>query len=273
MPTHVNKAFILAVAMQKGGVGKTTTTTNLAHELHAGHGYRVLVVDLDQQANTTFGLGIDIDDEDPDAIKTLFEALTPNRDQRVPLADVIVPTDWGVDLVPATAAIRELERTGLGAGGEKRLNVELQKIADRYDYILLDCPPALGHLTISALCAATDVLAIVNSRGPNELKGLAALTGSIYEVQDLLNPGIDIRHVLCADHSGQSKFSKAIRRQLETEWEKEYLGVIRSTVRVGEAASNRVPVTTYAPTSTAAEDYRDVTSTLVERIKERGLAE
>ena len=253
----------LAVALQKGGVGKTTTTINLGANL-AAMGLRVLVIDMDQQAHSTKGLGIELDAEDA----SMYEVLHPDPATRVPLAKVIVPTQFGIDVAPGHLALKELERTGLGSGGQLRLARQLDDI-EGYDFVLLDCPPALGELTTAALAAADYVLAVLKA-GPDEVDGLVELGNSILDVQETLNPDVEIRYVLLADFDGNPKASKDVRRQLRADWGEwsdggAYLGEIPHTVRVVEAKGKRVPVNVHAPTSTAAVAYREVAERIAAR--------
>ena len=254
---------ILAIALQKGGVGKTTTTINLGANL-ATMGHRVLVIDMDQQAHSTKGLGIQLDADDA----SMYEVLHPDRTMRVPLAKVIVPSQFGIDVAPGHLALKELERTGLGSGGQLRLARQLDDI-EGYDYVLLDCPPALGELTTAALAASDYVLAVLKA-GPDEVDGLVELGNSILDVQETLNPDLEIRYVLLADFDGNPKASKDVRRQLRTDWGEwehggAYLGEIPHTVRVVEAKGKRVPVNVHAPTSTAAVAYREVAERIAAR--------
>ena len=256
-----SSSYVLAVAMQKGGVGKTTTANNVAYELHLA-GLSVLLIDLDPQANATDGYGVELGDDDG----TMYEVLVPDRGLRMPLEEVIKRTENGVDIAPSSDSLYALERTGLGPGGENRLKVAIDALPVPYDAIVIDCPPALGPMTTSAFAAATDVLAVVSPGGPDELKGLTALANNVYDAQELLNPQVDIRHVLLANYNGGSALAKGIRLNLERDWPNEYLGEISRTVRVGEAKDKRLPIAVWSPSCTAALDYRAVAKKLLKRL-------
>ena len=264
--TTSTEGRVLAIALQKGGVGKTTTTINLGASL-AASGYRVLIVDIDQQAHSTKGLGVVLDDDDA----SMYEVLHYDRGARVPLAKTIKSTGFGLDLAPAALALRKLERTGLGSGGQLRLAKQLDDIVERYDYILIDCPPALGELTTAALAAADDVLAVVQA-GPDEIDGLIELGNSVLDAQETLNPECEIRYVLVTNFEAGTKVSQDVRQQLLTDWGAwetggAYLGEIPKTVRVREAKARQVPLLVHAPTSTATHAYKDAAARIVERTR------
>lgn len=253
---------VFAVALQKGGVGKTTTAINLAYEFGRA-GLSVLLIDLDQQAHATNGLGVNVGGDDA----TMYEVLHPDRAERVPLREVIKSSQFGVDVAPAAYALRSLERTGLGSGGQMRLARELESL-DRYDVVCIDSPPALGDLTVAALAAADDVIATV-SPGPDELDALRVLDSTVLDVQESLNLRLAIRHVLATNFDGRSQLAKDVRRSLSSDWPDEYLGEISATVRVGEAKAFRLPVAVHAPECTAADDYRRAACTIADRMTAR----
>ena len=246
--------------MQKGGVAKSTTAINLGYELVL-LGYRVLVIDLDQQANTTAGLAITVDRTDD----TMYDVLVDDRELRVPLADVIQKSPHGMDVAPAHAALRRLERTGLGAGGEGRLARQIETVADRYDIIILDCPPSLGEITTAAFTAATSILATVLA-GPDEINALTTMENTVRDVQDGFNPNVNIDHVLLTRFVSGNKVGKDIRRALERDWPEEYLGEISATVRIPEAKARQLPVRLHDPGATATADYTIAATTLAERM-------
>jgi chromosome partitioning protein len=254
----------IAVALQKGGVGKTTTTINLGAAL-AALGRKVLLIDMDQQAHTTKGLGVTLGDDDA----TMYEVLHPERGMRVPLPEIIRTTQFGVDVAPAHLAMRKHERSGLGVGGQLRLAKQLDTL-DAYDYILLDCPPALGECTTAALAAADDVLAVLTA-GPDEVDGLIELGNSVDDAQDSFNADLEIRYVLLADFDSQPIASRNVRDLLRRDWGEwtdggAYLGEIPHTVRVVEAKGLKVPIHVHAPTSSAAVAYKDAARRLDKRI-------
>ncbi|WP_137726497.1 ParA family protein [Prescottella subtropica] len=258
--TGGGEARVLAVALQKGGVGKTTSAVNLAAEM-SQLGLRVLLVDLDQQANATDGLGITVGPDDG----TTYEVLAVEREDRLPLKQVIQSSEFGPDVAPAALALRKLERTGLGAGGQGRLRTELEKVSGDYDIVIIDCPPSLGELTTAAFTAAHSILATV-SPGPDELKALSTMENTVLDVQEGLNPDVDIRFVLATRFDYRPQLSKDVRRQLIADWPDEYIGEISSTVRVSEAAARQLPVSVYAPDNPAAKDYRAAARTIAERM-------
>ncbi|WP_280431544.1 ParA family protein [Nocardia brasiliensis] len=258
-------ARVIAIALQKGGVGKTTTTINLAAAL-TGFGLQVLVIDMDPQANTTSGLGIELGPDDA----TMYEVLHLDRDQRVQLTEIIKKSEFGIHVAPGHLALKELERTGLGSGGQMRLARQLDTL-EGYDYVLLDCPPALGELTTAALAAADDALTPVGP-GPDELGGLIDLGKTILDVQEELNPDIEIRYLIVCGYDGRNQLSKDVKNRLRADWGDwddggAYLGEISHTVRIPEAKAKRVPIFEHAPTCTAAVDYRAAAQRIVDRNK------
>jgi chromosome partitioning protein len=260
---------VIAVAMRKGGVGKTTTAVNLSYELtrlqvfdeadNETRPIRVLLIDVDPQGNATTGLGLQIP-QDGDSTPTMFNVLHPEKHRRIPLNDVIQGTEFGVDVAPSREALDDLDK-GLGPGGQMRLRREVATLP-AYDFIVIDCRPTLNELASAALSAATWVLATVGT-GPDEVGALASLDAAVENV-DLNNPGIKITHVLLTNYRSGSRATKAIRLAVDNAWPKEYLGYISHTVRVTEAKAHSQPISVYAPDCTAAEDYMRVAAQIAQ---------
>lgn len=249
---------VLAVAMQKGGVSKTTSAINVAVGL-AELGLRVALLDMDPQANATDGLGVEMGADDA----TMFEVLTDEPDDRVALSEALIETQWGVFVGAAHRVMRKLERYGLGAGGYQRFANQVRSLD--VDFVVIDCPPNLGELTVAALTAADSVLATVKP-GPDEIKALIELQRSVRETRETLNPRLQIDFVIASIFDGRNAVDKDVRRTLREDWELEYLGEVSQTTRVREAKNARVPVLHYAPSEHVSKDYRRVAKSIKERM-------
>jgi chromosome partitioning protein len=253
-------ARIIAVANQKGGVAKTTTTINLGASL-ALASQRVLVVDLDPQANLTSGLG-QKDARGPGG--TAYEALTTTDGDA---NDFVVPT--GVDhlsLIPADRDLTgaEIELVPILAR-ERQLARRLDALRPHYDFILIDSPPSLGLLTLNALVAADAVLIPLNCEY-FALEGIAELTATIERVRQALNPGLALEGVLLTMYDDRTNLGQQVSANI-----REYFGdavyrtVIPRNVRLGEAPSHGVPVILYDVRSKGAEAYVALAHEFLER--------
>lgn len=248
---------VIAVASQKGGVGKTTSSINLAACL-AQEGRRTLLVDLDPQANTTSGLGINGND----LPTTLYEALIGHAE----LKAAIVPTALAsLDLVPSAQRLSgaEVELVGMMAR-ETRLKTCLAPVRDEYDYILVDCPPSLGLLTVNSLTAADSVLIPLQCEYL-ALEGLTQLIGAIRLVQDHLNPSLRIEGVLLTMFDARLNLSQQVADEARKFFgERVYKTVIPRNVRLSEAPSFGKPIVLYDPNSSGAESYRQLAREVID---------
>ena len=248
------KPRVYAFANQKGGVGKTTTAINLAACL-AEAGERALVVDLDPQANATSGLGMRANGT------SSYDLL-----DGAPLAELVKPTAFdNLFLVPSkpelAGAAVELSRRD---DGDRYLAQALEH-ADGFDFVLLDCPPSLGPLTVNALAAADRVIVPVQTEY-YALEGLAQLVQSINLIKARLNPRLEIAGVLLTMTDGRTRLSADVEAEVRRHFgELVFTAVVPRSVRVAEAPSHGLPVTHYDRRSRGAEAYWKVAMELVER--------
>jgi len=248
------KPQVYAFANQKGGVGKTTTAINLAACL-AEAGERSLVVDLDPQANATSGLGMRANGT------SSYDLL-----DGAPLEDLVKPTAFeNLFLVPSkpelAGAAVELSRHD---DGDRYLAQALEH-ADGFDFVLLDCPPSLGPLTVNALAAADRVIVPVQTEY-YALEGLAQLVQSINLIKTRLNPRLEIAGVLLTMADGRTRLSADVEAEVRRHFgELVFTAVVPRSVRVAEAPSHGLPVTHYDRRSRGAEAYWKVAMELVER--------
>ena len=253
-------ARVIAIANQKGGVGKTTTAINLAGSLAEGS-YRVLCVDMDAQSNLTVGLGLNLRTIE----RSMAEVLT---DPAVAIEDVIIPTQSaGIDVAPSTIDLSAAENTLFSAiGREHALREAIQgSVQDRYDYILIDCPPTLGLLTINALVAADSVIIPVQTQY-YALKGFSALVNVINQIRNRgLNSNLRILGLLPTFYDGRTLLGRDMLEELRVMGDHHiFESMIRQTVRLGEAPLVGRPVTSYATNSEAARAYRGLAREVIE---------
>ena len=252
---------VIAIAMQKGGSGKTTTTVNLAAAL-AERGQRVLVVDVDPQANATTWFGI----RDPG--KGIFSCLC----ERAQLQAVITNTETtGVAVAPSSGWLVGAERALAGeVGAETILRRRLQDVQAAYDVALIDTPPTLGVLTVNALVAADEVLIPVEAH-VLALNGLAQIRDTVATVHDRLNDRLSTLGILACRVDSRTRHALEIVSELRTRFPQEtFETVIRENIRLAEAPSFGQPVLAYDTKSPGAEDHRALASEIIKRWKTRG---
>jgi len=252
---------IIAVANQKGGVGKTTTNINISSCL-AEKGKRVLAIDIDPQGNTTSGFGID------------------RRQVPLSIYDVLINGE------PITAAIRRTAFDNLDivvskmdlAGAEVELvnmmaretvlKRALAPVRDNYDYIFIDCPPSLGLITVNALTAADKVMVPIQCEY-YALEGLSQLMNTIKLVKQHLNPTLEIEGVVLTMFDGRTNLSLQVADEVKKYFrDKVYCTIVPRNIRLGEAPSHGLPINHYAPDCAGAEAYRDLAQEIIEHDRE-----
>jgi chromosome partitioning protein len=257
--TNLARGHIVAVANQKGGVGKTTTAINVATSI-AMAGRQVLLVDIDPQGNLTSGVGAK---SRRAAAGTTYEALTTDE---TPDAFIIETTVSNLALMPADRNLTgaEIELVSL-PDRERRLKRVLEPLRERFDHIFIDCPPSLGLLTLNALVAADAVLIPLHCEY-FALEGLADLVGTMRRVRGALNPALDIEGVLLTMYDDRTNLGQLVARDVREFFkEKVFNTIIPRNVRLGEAPSHGVPCVLYDAKSRGAAAYAALAKEMLAR--------
>ncbi len=255
---------IYAIVNQKGGVGKTTSVINLSAFL-ASSGRRVLLVDLDPQANATSGLGFDKYQMTPSSYDLLLEDAK--------LDDIIIKNEeFKLDILPSHPALAGAEVELVNAiGREYRLKQALESTNGRYDYILIDCPPSLSLLTVNALTAAASGILIPVQCEYLALEGLTQLMHTIELVKQYLNPTLGIRGLIMTMYDGRTNLSRQVVEEVRGYFPgKVFRTIIPRNVRLSEAPSFGQPISAYAPTSPGGIAYKVLTAELVKGDQTKG---
>ena len=256
---QIDMVKIIAVHNQKGGVGKTTTTTNVGFEL-ARKGYKVLLADLDPQATLTSALGV------TDSEETVFSALqgaVDGKETRLPW----IRLQENISLCPSCRKMADAEYLLQNEYGRENFLKELAARTDGgYDFVLLDCPPAVGLITVNALVAATDLIIPVQPEVAS-LYGLVSILDTVAVIQRKINRGLNLLGMLVTQYDRRTTLHAEILEAMRKQYgETVFSTVISRSIRVAESMSRKTDVVSYSRNSNGAADYRSLTREILSRL-------
>ncbi|MDD3243319.1 MAG: ParA family protein [Eubacteriales bacterium] len=251
-------SMIVAVANQKGGVGKTTTAVNISACI-ANQGYRVLLVDMDPQGNSTSGYGVD----KPAIEHSSYDLLINDTTVEEAAMDTMLP---GLKLVPADVELVGAEVELVSAiAREHIMKAKLDAVRGQYDYIFIDCPPSLGLLTLNALTAADRLLVPIQCEF-YALEGLSQLVNTATQVKKHLNPGLTVEGVVLTMFDSRTNLSVQVAQEVKRHFQnKVYRTMIPRNVRLSEAPSHGLPVLLYDPLCSGTEAYQQLAKEFIEQ--------
>lgn len=250
---------VIALANQKGGVGKTTSAVNLSAEL-ALLGQRVLLIDFDPQANATSGLGVSLREEGDDAFDMFFG--------RIPLQKILSPSCVeGLWVVPASRDLVGIEiEMGKRAGRELILRSELQLLRDQFDFVLIDCPPSSGLLSLNALGAAQWLLVPLQAEY-YALEGLSALMNTVEFVKGTFNPELQLLGVFLTMYDARTNLSAMVASEVSEHFAEQFLEArIPRNIKLSESPSHGIPIALYDGQSAGARAYRALAHEILDRL-------
>lgn len=249
---------IFSFVNHKGGVGKTTTTLNLGRSLNKFYNKRVLLIDLDAQANLSSSLGLDTEDN-----STIYEALSGKI--KLPIKNIEPNFDIVVSSLDLSAVEMELSSA---ISRETLLQRLLAPVKENYDYILIDCPPSIGLLTINALTASSDIIIVLQSEYL-ALKGMVKLLQAIDKVKEFINPKLNLAGVLLTQFDERLNLNREVEQTMLNHFKDKLFNTkIRKNIALAEAPSMNQTIFEYNPNSNGAKDYKVFTEELINRIEQ-----